>query len=132
MAKPKFNLGDVVRKKSGSEWHGAVVGTYSTALTPEGYAVESSAHPGSVQIYPAGALDLVAGAKEVCRFPDCKCPMDPGPEPDWCARGLPRWRGRFIAQREGVAGTGRKLLDEFLTEAEKAGVTHLGVKGTTK
>lgn len=23
-----------------------------------------------------------------CCFPDCKCPMDPGPEPDWCARGL--------------------------------------------
>jgi hypothetical protein len=27
--------------------------------------------------------------KQVCRFPNCNCPMDPGPEPDWCARGLP-------------------------------------------
>lgn len=26
---------------------------------------------------------------EYCRFPDCRCPLDPGPEPDWCARGLP-------------------------------------------
>jgi uncharacterized protein (TIGR00369 family) len=28
-----------VRKKSGSQWHGTIVGTYSTSLTPEGYAV---------------------------------------------------------------------------------------------
>ena len=52
----KFELGQAVRKKSGSEWVGNVVGYYATALTPEGYAVESSAHKGSVQIYPAGAL----------------------------------------------------------------------------
>jgi dihydrofolate reductase (trimethoprim resistance protein) len=56
---PKFQLGDIVRKISGSMWQGAVVGTYSTSLTPEGYAVESSAHRGSVQIYPASALELV-------------------------------------------------------------------------
>lgn len=54
----KFKLGDKVRKVSGSEWRGVVVGTYSTTLTPEGYAVESDAHPGSVQIYPAKALEL--------------------------------------------------------------------------
>ncbi|RZI91694.1 MAG: DfrB family trimethoprim-resistant dihydrofolate reductase [Pseudomonas sp.] len=52
-----LSLGDVVRKKSGSEWEGRVVGTYSTALTPEGYCVESSSHSGSVQIYPVGALE---------------------------------------------------------------------------
>ena len=56
----KFQLGDLVRKVSGSMWEGQVVGTYSTSLTPEGYAVESSAHRGSVQIYPAVALELVA------------------------------------------------------------------------
>jgi dihydrofolate reductase (trimethoprim resistance protein) len=56
---PKFQLGDVVRKISGSMWQGAIVGTYSTSLTPEGYAVESSSHRGSVQIYPASALELV-------------------------------------------------------------------------
>ncbi len=55
----KFKLGDIVRKVSGSEWQGVVVGTYSTRLTPEGYAVESEAHAGSVQIYPAKALELV-------------------------------------------------------------------------
>ena len=30
----------------------------STKLTPEGYAVESESHKGSVQIYPATALEL--------------------------------------------------------------------------
>jgi hypothetical protein len=54
----KFKLGDLVKKVSGSQWHGTVVGTYSTELTPEGYAVESSTEKGSVQIYPAKALEL--------------------------------------------------------------------------
>lgn len=56
--KPTFKLGDFVRKTKGSKWKGRVVGTYSTTLTPEGYAVESSTETGSVQIYPAGALEL--------------------------------------------------------------------------
>jgi hypothetical protein len=55
----KFEIGDRVKKTSGSEWVGHVCGTYSTALTPEGYAVESEAHAGSVQIYPAKALEAV-------------------------------------------------------------------------
>jgi dihydrofolate reductase (trimethoprim resistance protein) len=54
---PTFRRGDRVRKRSGSQWQGRVVGEYSTALTPDGYAVESEAHPGSVQIYPAKALE---------------------------------------------------------------------------
>ncbi len=53
----KFRRGDRIRKIKGSEWQGLVVGEYSTALTPEGYAVESEAHKGSVQIYPASALE---------------------------------------------------------------------------
>ncbi len=57
--KPKFKRGDYVRKTKGSQWRGLIVGEYSTALTPEGYAVESSTEKGSVQIYPAGALELV-------------------------------------------------------------------------
>lgn len=60
---PKFNRGDVVRKRSGSKWQGRVVGEYSAALTPEGYAVESDSHAGSVQIYPAIALELLASAE---------------------------------------------------------------------
>lgn len=59
MTQPKFKLGDLVRKTKGSQWSGVVVGTYSTELTPEGYAVESSSEKGSVQIYPAGALEGV-------------------------------------------------------------------------
>ena len=54
-----FALGDRVRKKSGAAWQGQVVGWYCTKLTPEGYAVESESHPGSVQIYPAAALERV-------------------------------------------------------------------------
>jgi R67 dihydrofolate reductase len=53
----KFKLGDKVRKTKGSQWHGKIVGTYSTELTPEGYAVESFTEKGSVQIYPASALE---------------------------------------------------------------------------
>lgn len=55
----KFKRGDLVKKKSGSEWQGIVCGEYSTELTPEGYAVESESHAGSVQIYPANALEFV-------------------------------------------------------------------------
>lgn len=55
----KFSLGDLVRKTKGSRWQGKVVGTYSTSLTPEGYAVESDTEHGSVQIYPVSALELV-------------------------------------------------------------------------
>jgi dihydrofolate reductase (trimethoprim resistance protein) len=54
-----FGLGDRVRKKSGAAWQGRIVGWYCTRLTPEGYAVESEAHPGSVQIYPVSALERV-------------------------------------------------------------------------
>ena len=53
-----FAYGDRVRKKSGSEWEGRIVGCYSTRLTPIGYAVESDVHRGSVQIYPAAALEV--------------------------------------------------------------------------
>jgi dihydrofolate reductase (trimethoprim resistance protein) len=52
-----FGIGDNVRKVCGSQWHGRVVGWYSTELTPEGYAVESDRERGSVQIYPASALE---------------------------------------------------------------------------
>ena len=55
----KFQMGDRARKISGSKWVGLVVGTYSTDQTAEGYAVESEAYEGSVQIYPATALEIV-------------------------------------------------------------------------
>jgi len=55
-----FGIGDNVRKVRGSQWHGRVVGWYSTELTPEGYAVESDRERGSVQIYPASALERAA------------------------------------------------------------------------
>jgi len=55
----KFSMGDLVKKSTGSEWVGRVVGWYSTEQTKEGYAVESSAHRNSVQIYPVTALEAV-------------------------------------------------------------------------
>jgi hypothetical protein len=48
-----------VRKTKGSSWQGPIVGYYSTVLTPVGYCVESEREPGSVQIYPESALELV-------------------------------------------------------------------------
>lgn len=53
----KFRMGDYVKKTKGSSWEGTIVGFYRTALTPEGYAVESATERGSVQIYPASALE---------------------------------------------------------------------------
>lgn len=55
-----FGFGDRVKKSRGSAWHGRVVGWYSTDLTRIGWAVESEREPGSVQIYPDAALELVA------------------------------------------------------------------------
>lgn len=46
-------------------------GTYSTSLTHEGYAVESEREPGSVQIYPASALELV---EDVRNTTNNRCP----------------------------------------------------------
>lgn len=54
-----FIMGDQVRKIRGSQWKGCIVGWYSTELTPEGYAVESDTEKGSVQIYPAAALEKI-------------------------------------------------------------------------
>ena len=63
----RFAIGDLVRKRSGSAWEGKVCGFYSTTLTPRGVAVESSAHAGSVQIYPEHALDLVKPGMDLPR-----------------------------------------------------------------
>lgn len=60
----RFNIGDRVRKIKGSQWQGRIVGTYSTSLTPEGYAVESEREPGSVQIYPVSALAAAPKEKD--------------------------------------------------------------------
>jgi len=55
---PIFSRGDKVRKKGNKgQWHGVICGEYSTAITPEGYAVESVYEKGSVQIYPVNALE---------------------------------------------------------------------------
>lgn len=57
----RWGCGEHVRKTKGSDWSGWVVGFYSTSLTPEGYAIESDRHPGTVQIYPVTALEKADG-----------------------------------------------------------------------
>lgn len=54
-----FPLGTRVRKKSGSSWQGHVCGHYATSLTADGVCVESEREPGSVQNYPAHAMEYV-------------------------------------------------------------------------
>jgi dihydrofolate reductase (trimethoprim resistance protein) len=54
----RFPLGTRMWKRSGSSWHGKVVGYYSTELTREGLAIESEYEVGSVQIYPVAALEI--------------------------------------------------------------------------
>ena len=76
---PTFKLGDLVRKTKGSSWHGRVVGTYSTDLTPEGYCVESATERGSVQIYPVAALEKWDGIDER--------PINLEPVIEWLERG---------------------------------------------
>jgi len=53
----RWNLGDKVRKKRGGQWRGTVCGFYSTPHTPEGYCVDSAYEAGSVQVWPAAALE---------------------------------------------------------------------------
>ena len=53
----RWELGDLVKKKSGAEWRGCIVGFYSTDLTPIGYCVASAFEENSVQIYPESALE---------------------------------------------------------------------------
>lgn len=52
-----FDLGQPVKKRSGGQWRGHVVGFYKTKLTERGYCVESHYEKGSVQLYPEKALE---------------------------------------------------------------------------
>ncbi len=58
-------LGSLAQKKGRSAWRGRIVGWYRTELTALGYAIESSFEKGSVQIYPATALEDWDGKVEV-------------------------------------------------------------------
>lgn len=59
----RFELGDRVRKHSGSWWEGRIVGFYSTSQTPIGYCVQlDMVENGPVQIYPENALAATRSA----------------------------------------------------------------------
>lgn len=51
----KFPLGCEVRKASGPEWHGKVVGYYASTFTPEGLVIECTVEGarGQVHVEPA-------------------------------------------------------------------------------
>lgn len=53
----RFEMGDYVAKKGRALWRGRIVGWYRTELTALGYAIESHYEAGSVQIYPATAIE---------------------------------------------------------------------------
>jgi hypothetical protein len=53
----KYPIGTLLRKVRGSQWRGPVVGFYSTENTPEGYVIMSTFEYGSVQAWPAAALE---------------------------------------------------------------------------
>lgn len=99
----KFKIGQRVRKTKGSSWQGCVVGFYSTFLTPEGYAVESEREPGSVQIYPASALEVCAGTGAVIRTYEDG--MRDGIQK--CADYLTSEAEAMLAQRDAIIQTGR-------------------------
>lgn len=55
----KFQLGDPVKKISGSDWEGKVCGFYTTEQTEHGYCIESKYHKNTWQGYPEKALELI-------------------------------------------------------------------------
>ncbi len=67
-----FKLGDKVKKISGSEWSGRVVGFYNTDQTKEGYCIESDKHKNTVQLYPLKALTLIEDDFNLEKYTDSK------------------------------------------------------------
>ena len=55
----RFPLGTPVRKVSGPQWHGVVVGYYSSSYTPEGLVIECTAEGarGQVHVEPAKRME---------------------------------------------------------------------------
>lgn len=64
-----FPLGTPVRKVSGPEWQGVVVGYYSSTLTPEGLVIECTAPGARGQVH-------VEPAKRMKRIGNQEAPMD--------------------------------------------------------
>lgn len=59
----QFPLGTRVRKISGPEWEGMVVGYYSSTFTPEGLVIECTAEGarGQVHVEPAKRMEKSDG-----------------------------------------------------------------------
>ena len=60
MTNDKFPLGTPVRKISGPEWRGVVVGYYSSSFTPYGLVIECTVPGarGQVHVEPAKRMEL--------------------------------------------------------------------------
>jgi hypothetical protein len=85
-------------------WAGMVCGVIVSAWLQRNTAgaCQPTPQPGRVAPPPRDLFGVWVGVdpgklgddrNAVCHFPTCKCPMDPGRSPDWCARGLPHARG---------------------------------------
>jgi hypothetical protein len=101
-----FALGDRVRKRKGSCWQGRVVGFYSTKLNPEGYCVESERERGSVQIYPAAALERVATVYTVLVTPDGEFRYEEDPEK--YRQQMHKWQVGWVLDAKNAGGSVRK------------------------
>ena len=112
----QFAVGDFVRKKSGAEWSGKIVGFYRTDLTETGYAIESEFHRNSVQIYPASAIErsvpeprsVAKAGAQVDEGMATLMALDAETMARECDRvGLPEmaawWRSRPEARRSAIA-----------------------------
>jgi hypothetical protein len=57
----RFPLGANVRKVSGPQWHGKIVGYYSSSFTPEGLVIECTADGalGQVHVEPAKRMEII-------------------------------------------------------------------------
>ena len=55
----RYPLGAPVRKASGPQWHGVVVGYYASSYTPEGLVIECTAEGarGQVHVEPAKRME---------------------------------------------------------------------------
>jgi len=59
----RFPLGASVRKISGPQWQGVIVGYYSSSFTPEGLVIECTAEGarGQVHVEPAKRMEPTDG-----------------------------------------------------------------------
>lgn len=62
--------------------------------------------------FPASQSATPLGGNVRCSYPDCNCPFDAPPDPEWCARGLPKsidWKASYETAQREIADLQRRL-----------------------